>query len=202
MKDIIYLKDVYKGFDGKIVLQGVTLSIKKGEKVVIKGPNGCGKTTLLKIIGGILTPDSGTVRTVGRISFVFQEPIFLPWLSMEDNLYLVSKDKKSIETLIDYFSLRSFLRLYPDKLSGGYRQIFSLIRAFIVNADIILLDEPFKSLDRFMKERALDFLGDYTRNNNVTLVSVSHEDDSFDIKLGDRVIYLSPLKTNPEAISV
>ncbi len=102
------VNNVKKSFDGKKVLDRVFMEVNKGERVIIKGPNGIGKTTLLKIIAGIITPDEGSVEFYEKpkISFQFQNAVFLPWLSMKENLALFAKDTEMLNNLIEYFSLK------------------------------------------------------------------------------------------------
>lgn len=195
MKKAIVLDNVSKRFGNRVILKDIGLTVLEGDRVIIKGPNGSGKTTLLKIMAGIIKPDLGTVIREGRLSFSFQEPIFLPWLSMRENLTLVSKDKGYIEYLIDYFDLYPFIELRPEELSGGYLQIFSFIRAFLNEPDIVILDEPFKSLDPEMKEKAKNFLLDYINGRKITLLMVSHQEEEEDFEIGTRLIYLKDAST-------
>lgn len=190
MKRAIVLDNVSKRFGNRVILKEINFTVFKGDRVIIKGPNGSGKTTLLKIMAGIIKPDLGTVIREGKLSFSFQEPIFLPWLSMGENLTLVSKDKRYIEYLLHYFGLYLFRELRPEELSGGYQQIFSFIRAFLDEPDIVILDEPFKSLDSEMKEKAKNFLLDYINEKKITLLMVSHQEEEEDFEIGTRLIYL------------
>jgi len=188
--NIINLK---KSFDDKKVLNGIFLKVEEGEKIVIKGPNGCGKTTLLKIIAGLIKPDEGIVE-IGpgiKISFMFQNPIFLPWLNMEENLNLTCKDPVKLKELIDYFKLKNYLNLFPQQLSGGYLQIFSFVRTFTIPHNLLLLDEPFKSLDINLKEKAKAFLKYHLDNNKkTTLLMVSHQEDREDKEIADKIFNL------------
>jgi len=188
--NIINLK---KSFDDKKVLNGIFLKVEEGEKIVIKGPNGCGKTTLLKIIAGLIKPDEGIVE-IGpgiKISFMFQNPIFLPWLNMEENLNLTCKDPVKLKELIDYFKLKNYLNLFPQQLSGGYLQIFSFVRTLTIPHNLLLLDEPFKSLDINLKEKAKAFLKYHLDNNKkTTLLMVSHQEDREDREIADKIFNL------------
>jgi len=188
--NIINLK---KSFDDKKVLNGIFLKVEEGEKIVIKGPNGCGKTTLLKIIAGLIKPDEGIVE-IGpgiKISFMFQNPIFLPWLNMEENLNLTCKDPVKLKELIDYFKLKNYLNLFPQQLSGGYLQIFSFVRTLTIPHNLLLLDEPFKSLDINLKEKAKAFLKYHLDNNKkTTLLMVSHQEDREDKEIADKIFNL------------
>lgn len=177
---MIFLRliNIRKSFNGKEVLKGVFLEIEKGDRVIIKGPNGSGKTTLLKIIAKVISPDKGVVEFFEepQISFQFQDPIFLPWLKMKENLELTAKDHQMLKHLITYFNLKDYLNLYPKELSGGYQQIFSFVRAFTIPHNLLILDEPFKSLDARMKEKVKEFLIKYLHEKKISLLMVTHQE--------------------------
>lgn len=186
------LTNVKKSFNGKKILNGIFLEVEKGEKIVIKGPNGSGKTTLLKLIAGIISPDEGKIEFFEKpqISFQFQDPIFLPWLTMKENLELTAKNKDILEFLIEYFNLKDYLNLYPKELSGGYRQVFSFVRSFTLPHNLLILDEPFKSLDIKMKEKEKNFLKEYLADKKITLLMVSHQEGIEDKEIADRIFML------------
>jgi ABC-type nitrate/sulfonate/bicarbonate transport system ATPase subunit len=189
---VINIINLKKSFNDKKVLNGVFLKLEEGEKIVIKGPNGCGKTTLLKIIAGLIKPDEGIVEISPgtKISFMFQNPIFLPWLNMEENLNLTCKDPSKLKELIDYFDLKDYLNLFPNQLSGGYLQIFSFVRTFTIPHNLLLLDEPFKSFDINRKEKAKAFLKSHLDNKKITLLMVSHQEDREDKEIADKIFNL------------
>lgn len=184
--------NIRKSYNGKKVLNGIFLEVKKGERIIIKGPNGSGKTTLLKIIAGIISPDEGKIEFFEKpqISFQFQDPIFLPWLNMKENLELTAKDRNILEYLIEYFNLKDYLYLYPKELSGGYQQIFSFVRTFTLPHNLLILDEPFKSLDIKMKEKEKEFLKRYLEDKKITLLMVSHQEGIEDQEITDRIFML------------
>lgn len=186
------LTNVKKSFNGKKILNGIFLEVEKGEKIVIKGPNGSGKTTLLKLIAGIISPDEGKIEFFEKpqISFQFQDPIFLPWLTMKENLELTAKNKDILEFLIEYFNLKDYLNLYPKELSGGYQQVFSFVRSFTLPHNLLILDEPFKSLDIKMKEKEKNFLKEYLADKKITLLMVSHQEGIEDKEIADRIFML------------
>lgn len=187
------INNVKKRFDEKKVLDGVFMEVYKGERVIIKGPNGVGKTTLLKIIAGIIPPDEGSIEFYEnpQISFQFQNAVFFPWLSMMENLELFDRDKEILKNLIRYFSLKDFLHLYPSELSGGYQQIFSLVRALSIPHNLLILDEPFKSLDPKMKIRVKEVLKDHLKDRKITLLMVSHQEGEEDREIADRIFTLA-----------
>jgi NitT/TauT family transport system ATP-binding protein len=148
------------------VLDGVSFEVGKGEFVCLLGPNGCGKTTLLRIIGGLEPPGAGEVRFDGRpvayggpsdlhVGVVFQEDRLLPWMTLLDNVALVLKPRglgaaARRETALRYLrfvGLRGFEGYYPGRVSGGMRQRVAIARALAIEPDLLLMDEPFGALD-------------------------------------------------------
>lgn len=181
-----------KTFNQKLILKDVKISIKKGEFVSIVGPSGCGKTTLLNIVAGLDKDFEG--RLIGNfstLSFMFQDDRLLPWLSVKENLLLVSKTKNlaEIENLLELINLKDILNEYPNRLSGGMKRRVSLIRAFINKPQIILLDEPFISLD-YPTSMGLkkDFL-EFCKKFNPTVILVTH-DLSEAVHLSNRILFL------------
>jgi NitT/TauT family transport system ATP-binding protein len=147
------------------VLEDVTFQAGAGEFVCLLGPNGCGKTTLLRIIGGLEAPTSGEVRLDGRavkpgggdfhVGVVFQEDRLLPWLSLADNVALVleaqgqaaATRQAGTRRALGFVGLRGFEDYYPNRVSGGMRQRAAIARALAIEPDLLLMDEPFGALD-------------------------------------------------------
>ena len=148
------------------VLDRVTFEIAEGEFVCLLGPNGCGKTTLLRVIGGLEAPTSGEVRLDGRpvqyggasdvhVGVVFQEDRLLPWLTLEDNVALVLKPlgqdartrRETARRYLRFVGLQGFERYYPNRVSGGMRQRAAIARALAIEPNLLLMDEPFGGLD-------------------------------------------------------
>jgi len=156
-RKLIELRRINKSYGSLKVLEDVSLSLLEGEIVSIFGPSGCGKTTILNIIAGIISPDNGRVRVVKgeRIGYVFQEPRLIPWKNVEENILFVQENysltEKSAreirEKLIDRAEMKDFAHCFPSELSGGMKQRVSLLRALSIVPHILLLDEPFKSMD-------------------------------------------------------
>lgn len=164
------LTHVY-GVDGTALtaLAGVDLEVRRGEFVSVIGPSGGGKTTLLKAIGGLFQPTSGTVTIDGespeesrrrkRIGFVFQEPALLPWRTVAQNVELpleVNRGKAPLDSgaaaqLIKTVALDEFREYYPHQLSGGMRQRVAFARALVTGPDVLLMDEPLGSLDEITR---------------------------------------------------
>jgi ABC-type nitrate/sulfonate/bicarbonate transport system ATPase subunit len=148
------------------VIDSVSFSVDAGEFVCLLGPNGCGKTTLLRILGGIEPPTRGTVLLDGRpvtadaphvrhVGIVFQEDRLLPWLSLRDNVALVLKPlgldrparRDRAAHYLQLVGLQGFESYYPGRVSGGMRQRAAIARALAIEPDVLLMDEPFGALD-------------------------------------------------------
>lgn len=188
-----------KSFNEKKILNDIKIDIKPNEFISIIGPSGCGKTTFLNILSKLDKEFEGKIQTSYKnISFMFQDDRLLPWLTIKENLLLVSKSKdlKEIRELLEIIGLEDILNEYPKVLSGGMKRRVSLIRAFINQPELILLDEPFTSLDfPTSQELKQDFLMLCKRFNPVVLL-VTH-DISEAILLSHRILFFSK---NPASI--
>lgn len=177
------------------VLDNVVFRLEPGEVAAIVGPSGCGKTTLLRIISGIDSDFDGDVArpAAGKLGFVFQEPRLLPWRSVFDNVRLAAPDArdKDIDALFAALGLSSHRDLYPGELSGGLARRVSLARAFAVSPDLLVLDEPFVSLDAVLAARLRGELAALVAQRPVTTLLVTHDIDEA-IALADRIMVLSP----------
>ncbi len=188
-------------------LDDVTFEVGAREIVAIVGPNGCGKSTLLRLIAGLLTPDDGTIDLGGqpvigpdpRVGFVFQEPRLLPWASIRDNVGFPLRlaDRPEVERqarvteLLEQVDLTGFANARPHQLSGGMRQRAAIARALALEPSVLLLDEPFSSLDALTRERFGLELLDIWKRTATTIVLVTHSIPEA-VFLADRVLMLSP----------
>ncbi len=190
---MLELKNVSLSYGDLRVLRDVSLRLDPGERIAVMGPSGCGKTSLLRVIAGLQSPDSGTVeRTAQRLSFVFQEPRLLPWLTAEENVRLVLPDAHQDEDAaawLSRFGLSDAAGKLPAELSGGMQQLVSLARALVCTPDLLLLDEPFKALDAAAKQNAIATVSDGT---DAAIILVTHDACEAEA-LGCRVIDFSEL---------
>src|SRR5690349_1061809 len=176
------------------VIDGLTFSLGKGEVGALVGPSGCGKTTLLRIIAGLDTDYQGAVHLPdhGRLGMVFQEPRLLPWRTVEQNVRLAVPQvtDEELTTLFAALGLAAHRQHYPGELSLGLARRVAVARAFAVNPDLLLLDEPFVSLDAALATRLREELAGLVRSRPVTTLLVTHDVDEA-IGLADRLILLS-----------
>jgi ABC-type nitrate/sulfonate/bicarbonate transport system ATPase subunit len=182
-----------KKYENKDVLKNLSFEIKEGEFITLIGPSGCGKTTLLNILSKLDINYKGRLDLeVEELSFVFQDDRLIPWLSVKENLLLVSKDKNldQINELLKLVNLEETFDEFPNNLSGGMRKRISFIRAFLNKPKLILLDEAFSSLDyptaQELKKEFLNLCNKYKS----TVIIVSH-DISEAILLSHRILFLS-----------
>ena len=164
----------------------------------IFGPSGCGKTTLLNLISGIDTSFNGSLNISKNkeLSYMFQSPRLFPWLTALENVKFPIKKKPNSEqtakSLIKSVELEKFQNSYPGKLSGGMQRRVAMARAFSTNPKILLLDEPFISLDKNTAENLRKLLLKLWKKSKITIIFVTHDLNEA-ISLSDRIIFLSKL---------
>ena len=175
-------------------LEALSFSIEKGEYVVVCGESGCGKTTLLTTVAGLLKPAAGTLTWTDaagapvsqvRSSFVWQNLGLFPWKTVEGNLRLPFELKNSpvsategalrASAMIEELGLTGLEKRWPSELSGGQRQRLALGRALIAEPDVLFMDEPFSALDALRRERLQDFLAGMRVTRPVTMIFVTHD---------------------------
>lgn len=191
VKDISYR---YRSKEGKFEIKNVSFSIEKGEVFSILGHSGSGKTTVLKIIAGLIEGFSGSVHMDGLdicnlsperrgIGMVFQEPLLFPNMNVEENIAFGLKMqkkpkeyiKKAIREILVEVEMEGFERKHPSELSGGQKQRVAIARTLILNPKIILMDEPFSSLDFTLRENMQELLKKLQKKHNMTTVFVTHD---------------------------
>ncbi|MBR2366772.1 MAG: ABC transporter ATP-binding protein [Oscillospiraceae bacterium] len=200
------VKGICKSFDGKSVLQDVSIVLKEGELVSLLGVSGGGKTTLFHIISGLLQPDRGSVwldgeditNKPGQISYMLQKDLLLPYRTIEDNVTLplllkgVKKReaRRRAEPMFERFGLEGTQKRYPAQLSGGMRQRAALLRTYLFSQDVALLDEPFSALDTLTKSSIHKWYLDVMEQIRLSTLFITHDIDEA-ILLSDRIYLLS-----------
>jgi len=188
------------------IFHNITFDVHRNEFLIIVGPSGCGKTTLLKIIAGLIPYSNGTVLRNGKnidgtcleCCMVFQEHRLLPWLRIKENIaFGISKSKTAKEErsriaqkYINLVQLNGFENVYPYQLSGGMAQRAAIARALANNPSILLLDEPFGSLDALTRIQMQKEIKKIHEEEKITIIMVTHDLDEA-VALGHRVIVLS-----------
>jgi NitT/TauT family transport system ATP-binding protein len=191
-----------KAFGSHVVIEGLRLRIGAGEIVALAGPSGCGKTTLMRIVGGLDTEYQGSIGWDGgtppRIGTVFQEPRLLPWRTVRQNLALVAP-KIEAGALLEELGLAAFADAYPKRLSLGMARRVALARAFATAPDVLLMDEPFASLDAETAERSRALLLRVWQSRPTSVLLVTH-DLIEAVSLADRIVLLSkdPMRVERE----
>jgi NitT/TauT family transport system ATP-binding protein len=200
------VRGVSRSFGELRVLNSISFSVCRGEFAVLMGPNGCGKTTLLRIIAGVLQPDDGEVEIPaagdsgghGSLAMVFQQPLLLPWLSIEKNITLPlmvngrkrSAASKDVTDLLELAGLADRRRDTPEGLSGGEKQKVAILRALVQNPSVLVLDEPFSALDPDAHAHLQEYLLNIWTARATTILFVTHDLEEA-AYLGDRVLVLT-----------
>ncbi|MFN5745416.1 MAG: ABC transporter ATP-binding protein [Methylococcaceae bacterium] len=184
---------------GKTVIEALHLTVQHGEFVCLVGPSGCGKTSLLNLLAGLDTDFEGTIDAgmpngkPPRLGYVFQNPRLLPWRTVDQNIQLAlpeDHDPAYIDHLFARVGLSEARSVYPERLSVGMSRRAALVRAFAIQPEILLMDEPFVSLDPPTGRRMRELLLSLWLEQSQTVLFVTH-DLREAIELGDRLIFLS-----------
>ena len=207
-KEIIKLKDITVSFDGEPVLSGLDLNISDGEFVTLLGPSGCGKTTTLRIIGGFVTPDSGSVFFDGQdiadlppykrqVNTIFQRYALFPHLNVEDNVAFgmrVQKKKpaeikETVDRMLKLVNLAGFNKRKVETLSGGQQQRVAIARALANNPRVLLLDEPLAALDLKLRKDMQVELKNIQKSLGITFIYVTHDQEEA-LSMSDTVVVM------------
>lgn len=221
MAELLKIENLTKKYDNQVILDGINLSIQKGEVLVLVGPSGCGKSTLLRCINGLEAIQGGTVKLEGqkvksgdknlplirqKIGMVFQSYELFPHLNVIDNLLLaptkIQKRKKNevrkeALELLEKVGLKDKADQYPRQLSGGQKQRVAILRTLLMHPDILLFDEVTAALDPEMVREVLDVMLSLAQQGR-TMVIVTHE-MQFAKAVADRVIFIDNGKIEEEA---
>lgn len=204
------LRNIGKTFHGEDVivraLEHVSLQVNEGEFVTLIGPSGSGKSTLFNLIVGLLEPDVGEIcingdictNRAGMVGYMPQRDLLLPWRSVIDNVILAQEiqgtprdiARETAREYLPLFGLSEFETVYPHALSGGMRQRAALLRTFLSQRNLILLDEPFGALDALTRRELQDWLLSVWKQFGQTILFITHDVEEA-LYLGDRVVVLS-----------
>lgn len=198
MKDkALLVEDASLSFDAIAVFQHLSLEIFRGEFVAVVGPSGCGKTTLLNLFSQFVRPSAGKVECAGRVRMVYQHDSLFPWQRVAENIAMglrhlkdQAERRRQLDEMLRLINLEEFANHYPHQLSGGMRQRVELARALAGDTDILLLDEPFSSLDYLTRLRMRNELALMLKQRPRTVVLVTHDIEEAS-QLADRIIVLS-----------
>ncbi|MDR1748658.1 MAG: ABC transporter ATP-binding protein [Spirochaetaceae bacterium] len=209
---IIRFEDVRKQYGDKVIIPGFDLSINSGEFIVIIGSSGCGKTTILKMINGLILPNQGAVYVHGqdiqkenlielrrRIGYVIQGSGLFPHMTAENNIAYVpnlfkKRDRKQIQETVRRLTKvvgleEDVLKRFPSELSGGQQQRVGIARALAANPEILLMDEPFGAVDEITRKQLQDEIKRIHESAGITIVFVTHDIQEA-LKLGTRVLVM------------
>jgi ABC-type nitrate/sulfonate/bicarbonate transport system ATPase subunit len=205
-EQILSLNQVNKNYDKLQVLNQVSFYVNEGEFVTLLGPSGSGKSTIFRIITGLTGIDSGNLEIntplhssgKNKIAYMPQKDTLLPWKKLKDNIALplilkgVKKEEawEKVKELIPVFGLEGFEEYYPNQLSGGMKQRASLMRTFLAESNLMLLDEPFASLDAITRTNLQEWLLEVWQKFNRSVLFVTHSIEEA-IYLSDRIYVLS-----------
>ncbi len=208
----LILKDICFSYNEKnkkkIILKNFNCKIKKGKFTSLIGPSGTGKTSLLKLVAGLIEPENGEIifdnqalnQVISKITLIQQNPSLMPWLNVYDNIALAKlRDKNincnNIDKLIKDIGLEEFVGYFPHKLSGGLLQRVVIARALLFYPSLLLLDEPFAALDNLSREIISTELVSIIKKNSLTVLMVTHSIEEAAL-LSDEVLVtgIAPIK--------
>ena len=194
----ISINNVSKSYDGIKILDNISMDVYEGEFVSILGTSGCGKSTIFNLICNLTKIDNGDININGKISYMYQKDLLLPYKTIIDNvalpLILNKKSKKEAKEMVnpylEVFGLSGYENKYPNELSGGMKQRANFLRTYINSDDIMLLDEPFGALDSITKLSMQRWLLEVKSKVNSTIILITHDIDEA-IMLSNRIYVIS-----------
>jgi ABC-type nitrate/sulfonate/bicarbonate transport system ATPase subunit len=210
----IRVKDLTKSFGALLVLDDITFNVGKGEFLSIVGPTGCGKTTFLNCLSKLMPTTKGNILIDGEeanpkkhnISFVFQEPTCMPWRTVKENVaygmevkgFPADKMEERLKYILDLVGLSDTANLYPNQVSASMEQRIAVARAFAVDPDLLLMDEPYGQLDVKLRYYLEDELVRLWQTLNATVVFVTHNIEEA-VYVAERILVLSNKPTKIKA---
>lgn len=202
----VQVKNLTKKFGDLLVLDDISFNIKKGEFVCVVGPTGCGKTTFLNLLTKLIEPTAGQLLIDGEpadpqkhnLAFVFQEPSAFPWLTVEENLAVGLRVKKlpeeeikrRVDNMLELLGLTKFRKSYPSQLSVSSEQRIIIGRAFIMNPDLLLMDEPYGQMDIKLRYYLEDEVIRLWKETGSTVVFITHNIEEA-VYLAEKVLILT-----------
>lgn len=198
MISMIQFEQVGKKYNDLEVIKNLSFDINKNDVIGMLGPSGVGKSTILKMIAGMITPDSGRIISrAKRIAYVFQEPRILPWKTALDNVaipllplgYNYKQAREKAVDCLERMGLHGYQGYFPAQLSGGMIQRVSLARAFAIEPDTLLLDEPFSALDVRLKDVLLNMIREQLKARSITVIYVSHMPEEV-VQIANRIFMI------------
>ena len=211
MRNLLEVRHIRKTFKAnKIeieVLKDISFQLKENEIIAIVGPSGCGKSTILNLISSLETHEKGTIEVIGKIGYMFQNDSLFEWRNILGNCLLQLEIEHNrtpenilrVKQLLKKYDLDEYEKSYPSELSGGMRQRVALIRTLVNKPDILLLDEPFASLDYQTRLYVIDDVYRIIKEEKKAAIIVTH-DISEAISIADRIIVLSGKPTRIKSI--
>lgn len=195
---VIEVNKAQKSFGDHIVLEDITMHVCHNEIVSVLGISGSGKTTLFNLISGVASADRGTVSSDSKIGYMMQKDLLMPWKTVEENiaipLILKGIPKKTAYTKVggylENFGLKGTQKQYPDSLSGGMRQRAALLRTYMISGEVLLLDEPFSSVDAMTRHRLHRWLLSIFKKMELTILIITHDVEEA-LLLSDRIYILA-----------
>jgi sulfonate transport system ATP-binding protein len=188
----IRIDDLRVAFGELRVLDGLSLSVERGEIVAVLGPSGCGKSTLLRAIAGLDVHPLGAIAVEGDVGYVFQEPRLFPWLNVEKNVRFAARtaeERARVDEVLELTGLQNARETLPKALSGGMAQRAALARTLVRKPSVLLLDEPLAALDALRRLQLQEALAEIIAAVGATAILVTHDIEEA-LYLADRIVVL------------